>query len=393
MKFTPRALIGGALAILGIAIFLEWIWLNDDPLTTLPSPETSGFFEDQGKVDESGAAPKPGQIAARRRTEQRLTKEELINRFAQCFRISTPDEHRWEFLNLLREMGAAEVPAVIDLLIHESKQGVVPDADWHALWRRWGALDGPAALDYHLKLPDSSWNGLDIWRTMLGWSQSNPSATAAWLQSHPEARHFDNAFLGYVEGFASADLTAATEMTLRSISSGDPLMWRATEQLAEQALRQGKLAGLEAWFDQLPADPKQGSAKHAAEDHVWWRLQSANFDTGVAWVRKHANGPWRSDHIIGEVADRLSSKDPSAALEWLENVNASPKDGSYPGLDKVVRKWAQKDVATLENWLIESAGGALQQQALAHYANRLAETNPEAAKGWLQRAQSAASAR
>lgn len=295
-----------------------------------------------------------------------------------------------EYLKLLKELSAAEVPAVLDLLIRESKQGVVPDSDWHALWRRWGALNGPAALDYHLKLPDTPWNGLDIWRTMLGWSQSNPQEAAAWLQSHPEARHFDNAFLGYVEGYASTDLRGATSMTLNSIASGDPLMWRATEQLAEQALRQGKLAGLEAWFDQLPADTKPGSAKHTAGDHVWWRLQSANFDTGVAWVRKHADGPWRSDHIIGEVADRLTSKDPMAAIEWLENVSVSPKDGAYPGLDKVVAKWAQKDAASLESWLSQPGGAALQQQAVAHYAQRLSETNPEAAKAWLQRVQTGA---
>jgi hypothetical protein len=203
-------------------------------------------------------------------------------------------------------------------------------------------------------------------------------------------RHQDNAFLGYVDGLASKDLKAATTIALASIHNGDPLMSEATEQLADQAVRQGKLAGLEAWFDQLPADTDPGSAKRAAEEHVWWRMKTGDFDTAVEWVRKHAGDPWRSDQIIGEVAGRLSRDDPQTALAWLQDVRASPIDGSYPGLNKVMENWAKKDAASIEAWLNQPNGGALQQQATAQYAAYLARTDPEAAKIWSQRVASSA---
>ena len=271
---------------------------------------------------------------------QRNSQEELINRFVECFAIASPDERGLEFLNLLKQMTAADVPAILELLKREARQGRSSDLQWHAFRRRSGALDGPAAIAYHLSLPDSSYNGLDIWRVMLGFAQTNPQSAAAWLEANPEARHLDNAFLGYVEGYAMTDLRAATKMTLQSNPAGDLMMDCATEQLAEQAVRPGRLAGLEAWFDQLPADTTPGSARHAATNHVWWGMKNGSFEAGVAWVQKLASGPWRSEHIIAEVADRLSNVAPPEGLAWLESVQASPETGVYPGLDKVVGNWA-----------------------------------------------------
>ncbi len=392
---TPRWLpLAGALVLAGCALLVVRLWQNGPPA---PAPARLREAVQPAEKTSADASARASATASPRDShatpEPLLSREDLLNRLAQCFAITSADERRLEFLSLLKRMNATDARAVLDLIQHEAKQGVFLAADWPAFWRRWGAVDGPAALEYHLSLPDSSWNGLDIGHSMRGWAQTNPAAAAAWLQSHPEARHFDNAFLGYIEGYASTDLPAATQVTLNSVSAGDPLMWRATEQLAEQALRQGKLAGLEAWFNALPADTATGSARHTAEDHVWWRMQVADFDTGVEWVRKHADGPWRSDHIIGEIADRLSGSDPTAAVAWLESVQASPRDGRYPGMDKVVAKWAGKDAAGFETWLTHPDGGTLRQQAMEQYAARLSETDPASANAWLQRAKTAAPAR
>jgi hypothetical protein len=153
--------------------------------------------------------------------------------------------------------------------------------------------------------------------------------------------------------------------------------------LSEQAVRQGKLAGLQAWFDQLPSDTDPGSAKHAAVDHVWWRLAKSDFDAATGWVRSHADDPWRSDRGIAEVARRLSEDDPQSALKWLDDMRASPGDGNYPGLNKVVASWAQRDPAALENWLTKPNGGALREQASHEYGAYLTRVNPSAAARWL----------
>ena len=304
----------------------------------------------------------------------------MINRFVQCFEIPSPDEQHLEFLRLLKGIGPTDAPALLDLLIREQNQGVFSEPAWHAFWARWGALDGATALDYHLSLPDSRWNGGDMALTMRGWAESNPAAAADWLRSHPDVRHQDNAFLGYVDGLASKDLRGATAMAIASIPNGDPMMARTTAELAEQAIRQGKLAGLQAWFDQLPADTDPGSARSAAVKDVWWQMQKRNFDAGVEWIGKQAQGPWRNDDIIREVAERLSAGDPRAALSWLEKVKASPSDGGYPGLGKVVENWTNRDAAGVEAWLKQPNGGALREQVLTQYNAYLARTNKGAAR-------------
>ena len=256
---------------------------------------------------------------------------------------------------------------MLDLLRREQKAGVFSEPEWLAFWPRWGALDGPAALAYHASLPDSRWNGNDISLTMRGWSAVDPDGAAAWLNAHPDIRHADNAFYGYIDGVASNDLGGATHMTIEALPDGDPYMSGATERLAEQAVRQGKIAGLEGWFDQLPPDVDPGSAKSSAVQHVWWQLQKSDLAAAADWVGAHAGDPWRSDHGISEVAERVGEENPIAAVQWLGQIGVSPNDGSYPGLNGVVQEWAQRDPVGLESWLTQPNGGAVQRQAVQDY--------------------------
>ncbi len=169
----------------------------------------------------------------------------LVERFAACLTVDPPEEQQLQFLQLLKKMTAADAPAVLELLRNEQKAGVFSEPEWLAFWPRWGAVDGPAALAYNLSLPDSRWNGNDISLTMRGWAAVDPDAAARWINDHPDARHADSAFYGYVDGVASKDLQGATTLTIDSLPKGDPYMSGATERLAEQAVRQGKIVGLE----------------------------------------------------------------------------------------------------------------------------------------------------
>ncbi len=102
-------------------------------------------------------------------------------------------------------------------------------------------------------------------------------------------------------------------------------------------------------------------------EHVWWQLQKSDLEAAADWVAAHAGDPWRSDHGIGVVAEQVGADDPVAAVQWLSQIGVSPNDGSYPGLNTVVQDWAQRDPASLERWLTQAQGGAIQQQALDAY--------------------------
>ena len=132
----------GALALLGLGLFVGRLWQNG-PLT--PAPEAPGAARQLAGRNSADATSRFSAAAAPRDSravaEPLLSREDLINRLAQCFAITSADERRLEFLHLLKLMSATDARAVLELPARETKQGVCSDSDWHAFWRRWGVRD------------------------------------------------------------------------------------------------------------------------------------------------------------------------------------------------------------------------------------------------------------
>jgi hypothetical protein len=254
--------------------------------------------------------------------------------------------------------------------------------EWSAFWPRWGEVDAPGALEYlkHNEWP--SWRPEAAEMIIRGWAKKDPNAARAWLTANPTSSWYDGALRGYLDGLARTDLDRATN-ELAALAKGRPHL-RLMEVLTEQALQQRQLGGMLSWWEALPDDPGKGSARREAIGHIYWRLQNANMDRAAQWLGSLAGTPYRSDQHIGELAEKMASKDPASAVEWVSSLPPNPADGRYTAIGRTVTALARTDAAAVEQWLGKLPESPLRDQAAAAYVRHLQGQNKsELADKWL----------
>ncbi len=306
----------------------------------------------------------------------------LPQRFWTVLTIADERERHAAWLEMLAQLTPADATAVRDLFRKMEKQGRQFPFEWTAFWPRWGEVDGGGALEFLKSNEWPSYRPTAAEMILRGWAKTNPAAARAWLDANRESPWYDGALRGYLDGLARGDLDHATN-EVAALGQGRPLT-RLMEVLTEQALRQRQLGGMVSWWESLPDDPKDGSARREAIGHVYWRLQSADPERAAQWLGALARGPYRSEQHIGEFAGKLAEKDPAAAVEWVANLPPNPADGHYTGISRAITALAQQDVGALESWLNKLPASPLRDQAAAAYVGALkSDAQRERAAKWM----------
>ena len=358
MKTSPirEWIVRGTLVLAGAAV--GWLGKGADGSgPTVPAPAVDLRTE----AARLKAAPRRADRAA-----EDTARDSVATRFGPALLQSSPFKRQADFVQALDTLQPEDVDGLRQLFGQLAHQGMHFSNEWQAFYERWGAIDPERALAHALSEPETKWAPGAMQDALRGWAARDPAAARAWLGAHESAANFESAFLGCVEGYAGKDLSAATRMAMESVPAGNETYAKIGEALAEAAVRQGQLSGLEAWYDALP-DQGDGTLKRAAFAHVWWREEHASEQRAVDWLTQQAANPWRSDQQYGEMADTVAQRDPAAALAWMEKLPPSPKDGTWPGMTRVLRRWQQADPQAVQTWLQNPQPSAFRDYARATY--------------------------
>jgi hypothetical protein len=308
-----------------------------------------------------------------------------IAEFAEILTIANATERHLRFANVLATLTPAEAKAMRRVFHNFGANGNHFNVEWYDFWVRWGQLDPAAALEDAAKGdPQNKWVKECARDALNGWAGQNPDAAAEWLNAHRNDPLHEAAFTGYIAGIGDRDLTKATEIATGTLAAGDPLLDSAMEKLADIAVARGQLSGLTGWFDQLPPDTGDGSARRFAVQHVWTRLQRAdNIERTAEWIGATATQSWRSDKCLIETARKYADRNPSDAMSWVVSLPPSPGDGLVAGLDQVSRRWAQQDLPAFEQWLEGETRSEITDRARAAYIPELMKRDPLTARAWI----------
>jgi hypothetical protein len=306
----------------------------------------------------------------------------LPQRFWSVLTIADERERQAAWLDMLAKLTPADATAVRGLFSKMDKQGRAFPFEWRAFWPRWGEVDGAGALGYLKNNEWPSWRPEAAEMIVRGWAKTNPSEARAWLEANRSSPWYDGALRGYLDGLARANLDRATN-EIAALGEGRPLL-RLMEVLTEQALQQRQLGGMVAWWESLPDDAKEGSARREAVGHVYWRLQGAEPQKAADWLASLAGTPYRNEQYIGEIAQKFAEMDPASAVEWVSSLPPDPTDGHYTGISRSVTALAQKDAPALEAWLQKLPDSPLRDQAVAAYVTALnSKQQADAAAKWM----------
>jgi hypothetical protein len=142
----------------------------------------------------------------------RSSGESLVSRVWGAMIINDENARHAEWLSLLPTITAGNAEEVRELFRDAMTQGRRVDLEWTAFWRRWGEVDGGAAIAHvHTKERAEDQSALAE-MVLRGWVKARPEAARGWLAANTTEPLYDAAVRGYVDGLASRDLTRATAM-------------------------------------------------------------------------------------------------------------------------------------------------------------------------------------
>jgi hypothetical protein len=317
-------------------------------------------------MPESANASDPAKLPQNGSTEDAETANAAVEHFWTTLTIADESERFAAWKTLLQKMTAANGREVRDLFRKMDKQGRWFSPEWEAFWPRWGEVDAAGALN-----DVNQMTGMKEYQPMLaekifrGWAKGDRAGAHAWLEANAESPMFEGALRGYLNSLAKADLRQATDEAL-SLGAGRP-MKAPMEVLTEQALQQGQMEGMLAWWRGLPGDTEQSGARMDAVASVYQRLRRGDDDRTGEWLASLAGTPYHCEAEINDFTAKLGRADPAAAVKWVSELQPS-SDGQFSGMATAVEGLANRDPAALESWIRQLPQSPLREQAEAAYA-------------------------
>ena len=286
-------------------------------------------------------------------TVDRKTYDRVVRKFGTAMLQPASRVRTHAFFTALSNLQADEIPALMRLFRRLNQQGLSYPEEWNALWVRAGEINGGKAVEYLLGNSNAQWAEGSIKNAFQGWASTDAKGPIDWLTTHEDSPFYEQAFIGYINGYSERDLDASTKMVKESMPATHPLASKAMETLAEAAVRHGQLRGMQEWFDSLPNEGGQQSFKFSAFMHVWWRTYHANPEMAQQFLADTAAQPWRDDRMYDVMTRKLAESEPSNALKWAATLSPSPKDGRWPGVAQAAQAWMRKDPVTANAWINE----------------------------------------
>jgi hypothetical protein len=300
--------------------------------------------------------------------------------------LGDDNERHAEWLRLLPRLTAGDALTIRELFRKMEAQGRHFDFEWNSFWLRWGEIGGAAALEYLANNESENFRPTASEMVLKGWAKENPGAARTWLTANSASPLYESALRGYVDGLSRNDLARATTEALTLGAGRD--MSGIMEVLADQALQQRQVNGMLDWWRALPDDPNDGSARKAAIEHIYSRLQLADIDRAQSLITELAGTPYRSDERLGEVAAIIAQKDPARAVAWIASLPPSTLDeGHYIAIGRTIRAWGAQDAPATEAWINGLQPSPLRDQALVAYSEYLRRAQLPGGEQWLAQVQ------
>jgi hypothetical protein len=307
---------------------------------------------------------------------------QLAHDILACFRFSDPDERQRKFFDLIVGMRAEDAVKVRAVFAHCDKLGRRFPSEWRTFWRVWGKVDPQGAIEAAGKEPKLE-SGTIYGSIFQSWSALDPGAAAQWLNQNASEPGYDQAYLGYVSGYAQKDLMQATNSVLKTLAADDPLFGQALDNLSARAAEQTSATGVQDWFDTVVAAYHDNPqlAKRAVLSAAG-QIANSSVTDAVNFVTTQLSQPWGSYTAVGNISYRYSLVDPAGDAAWIASL--PPREGAYIGTSELIKNWSQSNSEALQQWLGDQKGTPLFGQAVTLYLQVLGNKSPALSAYWKQ---------
>ena len=177
-------------------------------------------------------------------------------------------------------------------------------------------------------------------RDMEHWSETDPVAAAAWLESYQGPGRVTGLTAVLTEQ-AKSNAAGAAERLLAVENPGqNPYTSRLALNIARQLSAQSDPANALNWAIKLPVDLGEGAATSALGDWVGKDVTAAS-----EWITRQPAGVIR-DNAAFVLVPLIKSSDPASAWEWAQSISAP--DMRTAAMAEVRQQWRQQDASAAQ---------------------------------------------
>lgn len=209
------------------------------------------------------------------------------------------------------------------------------------------------------------------------WGRNDPAAAIAWaeraLEGEP-SRARSSQLSAIFEGYAATNPQAAFAQAM-ALDENPRIKNRLLGDVIEAQIQAGSLEVAKTSVDSV-TDPEL--RENLRDDLIdeW-----AAFDPVAAGAYIESLGEGATPRLKTALVSEWAESDPVAAAAWLSKLE--PEDPAVArGSAAIIREWTRYDLAASADWLNSLPDSPELDRAVASYAFRAAEEDPEAAMTW-----------
>ncbi|HWB04961.1 MAG TPA: hypothetical protein VG796_18170 [Verrucomicrobiales bacterium] len=224
------------------------------------------------------------------------------------------------FYRALTSLTPEQAKEIAKIFQESERQGLSFASEFAFFTRRWGEVDGAAAMAFAEKRRTGKSNmGEAVTLIAGGWASQQPQQAVDWLNAHLDADPLmlDAATVGLVDGLAEKDMDLARRFVEERLD--DPHSEKYLTQLTDKFIHSEGMEKAEAWFDSLPAG-KLGLAKTNMLTQLTERHLRAGPEQAAAFVSRYAQEPWFGQVAAIKVAQEYYRTDPVKADAWIDTM-------------------------------------------------------------------------
>ncbi len=288
------------------------------------------------------------------------------------FESTDPLSRMGKFIDVLRNLNENNIEGVLEAFEKlPENQGRAQELK--LLFCAWGRFDAKAAIAY----AENMGPGEKIFASraaLASWATKEPKAALNWADSQEDPQKISEYVVGIVEGVATNDMKAATELMF----SIDQINYRyqAASLLVKDNLQRGIDHTLQ-WAESLPeSDP---AVKRNIYTQVASALAKEDPRRGAEWAMKVSEGETRSS-VIATVINYWARESNQEAAEWVQQLPEG--DSRYKAIEQMVNQWAWRDPASTAEWLNQFPATTKMDSSIDNFARRIASKEPEIAADW-----------
>ena len=296
------------------------------------------------------------------------------------FESTDPLSRMGKFIDAMRNLDENNIEGVLEAF-EKLPENRGRSQELKLLFYAWGKFAPEAAIAYAQEMGPSE----KIYATraaLASWATKDAKEALKWADSQEDPQKVSEYVVGIVEGVATFDMQAATELML-SIDQTN-YRYQAASLLVKDNLQRG-IEHTVKWAESLP-DSDQ-SVKRNIYTQVASALAKADPRQGAEWAMKVPEGQTR-ESVIATVINYWSRESHSEAAEWVEQL---PEGGSrYKAIEQMVNQWAWRDPSSTAEWLNQFPATEQMDPSIDNFSRRIASKEPEIAADWANSIQDGA---